>query len=135
MAGQHNRDHNSSSPSNIGSYASNKRRDNDKNCNSKSARVDRNFRCRECEGLGNYQVECSNFLKRKKNSLIITLSDDDSTIESDEEEDGKVLFGCTMEELNMIDVNLSSQQSNIDSIGDSVKQEVFNLSADHIYMK
>ncbi|KAA0062820.1 gag-pol polyprotein [Cucumis melo var. makuwa] len=66
--------------------------------------------------------------------LIETL-DDESTIESDEEEDGKVLFGCTMEELNMIDVNLSSQQSNIDSIGDSVKQEVFNLSADHIYMK
>lgn len=53
---------------NNGEYQNNfykRRRDTDKD----TIKIDRSFRCRECEGSGHYQAECPNFLKKqKKNS-------------------------------------------------------------------
>ncbi|KAA0040963.1 gag-pol polyprotein [Cucumis melo var. makuwa] len=36
------------------------------------------FRCRECRGVGHYQVECSTFLRKQKKKFHVTLSDEES---------------------------------------------------------
>ncbi|TYK06512.1 putative copia-type pol polyprotein [Cucumis melo var. makuwa] len=36
------------------------------------------IKCRECEGFGHIQTECPTYLKRKKKSLVVTLSDDET---------------------------------------------------------
>lgn len=64
--------------------------------------------------------------------MTITLLDNKLTVKRDREEDGRVLFRCTVKEMNMADVSFSSQESNIASTDDSVKKEDSILNADQI---
>ncbi|XP_050942587.1 uncharacterized protein LOC127150004 [Cucumis melo] len=48
------------------------------------------FRCRECGGVGHYQVECPTFLRRQKKIFRATLSDED--IDDSEEDNGMNAF-------------------------------------------
>lgn len=37
------------------------------------SKLDKSFKCKECERYNHYQAECPNFLKRQKRSLTATL--------------------------------------------------------------
>ncbi|KAA0056406.1 gag-pol polyprotein [Cucumis melo var. makuwa] len=50
------------------------------------------IKCHECEGFGHIQSECATYLKRKKKSLVATLSDEENYSESDNEEVGMTLI-------------------------------------------
>ncbi|KAA0052056.1 Receptor-like protein 12 [Cucumis melo var. makuwa] len=50
------------------------------------------IRCHECEEFEHIQSECTTYLKRKKKSLVATLSDEENYSESNNEEVGKALI-------------------------------------------
>ncbi|KAA0047013.1 gag-pol polyprotein [Cucumis melo var. makuwa] len=53
------------------------------------------IRCHECEEFGHIQFECPAYLKHKKKSLVVTLSDEKDYLESDEEEVRKALISIS----------------------------------------
>ncbi|KAA0056473.1 gag-pol polyprotein [Cucumis melo var. makuwa] len=60
----------------------------------------------ECKGFGHIQIECPTYLKRKKKSLVVALSDDEDYSESDEEEVGRALISIsTIKEGTMENAN------------------------------
>lgn len=65
----------------------NRRRDN----GNTTGKTNISFRCKEYEGLGHYQAECPNFLKKQKRSLTATLFDV-KTYSSSSEEDNNRAF-------------------------------------------
>lgn len=65
----------------------------------RSERGNRSIRCHECEGFGHFQAECPTFHKKKKKSLIVTLSDDEMTSNSDTEEFGRALISISTEKV------------------------------------
>ncbi|KAA0050557.1 gag-proteinase polyprotein [Cucumis melo var. makuwa] len=46
------------------------------------------FRCRECGGVGHYQAECPTFLKKQKKNFCVTLSDEES--DDNRDDDGNI---------------------------------------------
>lgn len=92
---QSNREVNNSNSSRFGSSSlyTHKRKDVDKS-DSQSLRSDRSFRCHECESFEHYQAKCPTFLKRKKNSFFVTLSNEESSSDSDGENFGRALISC-----------------------------------------
>ncbi|KAA0046159.1 uncharacterized protein E5676_scaffold4540G00050 [Cucumis melo var. makuwa] len=50
------------------------------------------IKCHECEGFGHIQSEFITYFKRKKKSLVGTLSDEENYSESDDEEVGMTLI-------------------------------------------
>lgn len=120
------------SSSSFRTFISNKRRENDKNSNGNNSRGDRSFKCRDCEGFGYYQSEYPHFLKRKKNSLVVTLSDDNLSTSSDEEEGGRAFIGCTLEDVNRIEGSSCSQERNVNHTVDFVEPDVSKQIFDQI---
>lgn len=55
---------------------------------------DRNFRCKECEDFGQYQIECPSFFKRKNKEFLAILSNDESVTSSDLDDEICALDGC-----------------------------------------
>ncbi|XP_024023122.1 uncharacterized protein LOC112092104 [Morus notabilis] len=55
---------------------------------SNDKKKNREIQCRECDGYGHIQSECANTLKKRKKSLNVTWSDEDS--KGNQEDDGHV---------------------------------------------
>ena len=70
-----------------------RRRDQDQSITYKD-KFDKFVRCHECEGHAHIQAECTIYLKRKKKILNITLSDEDTTSDSECEDYGRALISC-----------------------------------------
>ena len=51
--------------------------------NDNQFKINRSLKCYECDGFGHYQSKCATYLKRMKKGFYITLSDDDSSPDSD----------------------------------------------------
>lgn len=63
--------------SNYGTYSTYKNNFRRKYFDKPIIKLDRSFKCRECEGYGHYQAKWPNYLKREKRSFSATLLDDE----------------------------------------------------------
>ncbi|KAA0058251.1 gag-proteinase polyprotein [Cucumis melo var. makuwa] len=66
------------------------------------------FKCRECGGIGHYQVECPTFLRRKKESCHAILSDEDT--EDTEDDSSMNVFTTYITEIDLRDDNGCSDE-------------------------
>ncbi|KAA0050329.1 gag-proteinase polyprotein [Cucumis melo var. makuwa] len=90
--------------------ASNKR---DEDYRKKKKGEGKSFRCRECGGVGHYQVECSTFLRRQKKNFQknfrATLSNED--IDDNKEDNGMNAFTVRVTETDSDDESESSEEN------------------------
>ncbi|TYK29697.1 Receptor-like protein 12 [Cucumis melo var. makuwa] len=80
-----------SSNSDSGSFSSfvaSRRRDGDRS----TVQIDRSIKCHEYGGFEHYQVDCATYLKPNKKRLVVTLSDEESSSDSDCENFGRALI-------------------------------------------
>ncbi|KAA0025118.1 gag-pol polyprotein [Cucumis melo var. makuwa] len=88
--------HRISSPSSSDVFRRKDHERNEKdNGSSKFEKSGKGIRCHECELFGHIQSECATYLKRKKKSLVATLSDEEDYSKSDDEEVGMTLISIT----------------------------------------
>ncbi|KAA0032410.1 gag-proteinase polyprotein [Cucumis melo var. makuwa] len=67
------------------------------------------FKCRECRGVGHYQIECPTFLRRQKKSFRATLSDEDT--DDSEDDSGMNAFTACITKIDLGDESECSKEN------------------------